>query len=165
MRIVVIDFETLYSDEYTLSKMSTEAYIRDPRFESYGAAVKWSPSVDARWYTHPELQFHFKQEDWSDAWIICHHAQFDGLILTHHYDVHPKMWGCTLSMARGLLGNHISVSLDSVRKQFGIAPKITPYQERKGKHWNELSPAMQQMLADGAVDEVESKNPDSFRID
>ena len=34
MNLAVLDFETLFGDDYTLSKMSTEAYIRDPRFEA-----------------------------------------------------------------------------------------------------------------------------------
>ena len=36
MNIVTLDFETYFSDEYTLSKMTTESYIRDPRFEVHG---------------------------------------------------------------------------------------------------------------------------------
>ena len=30
---IILDFETYYSTDYSLSKMSTEAYVRDPRFE------------------------------------------------------------------------------------------------------------------------------------
>jgi DNA polymerase len=59
-------------------------------------------------------------------------------------------------MARLLLGNHISVSLDSVRKQFGFAPKLTPYNLFKGKHWKELPELVRQQVAAGACDEVES---------
>ena len=33
MDIVTIDFETYYDREFSLSKMTTEAYIRDDRFE------------------------------------------------------------------------------------------------------------------------------------
>ena len=156
MRIVVADFETLFGDDYTLSKMSTEAYIRDPRFEAHGCAIKWSPDLPAKWWNGDELPALFKETDWSDVFLIHHHAQFDGLILSHHYNVHPKMFGCTLSMARLLLGNHISVSLDSVRKQFGLPEKRTPYNLFRGKHWNDLTPDVQQQVADGAVDEVES---------
>ena len=36
-KILVIDFETRWdSKEYTLSKMTTEEYIRDPRFKAFG---------------------------------------------------------------------------------------------------------------------------------
>lgn len=153
---IVLDFESFYSDEFTLIKMTTESYIRDKRFEAHGAAVKWSPNEPARWYDEPELRFVLKEHDWSDTFLICHHHQFDGLILSHHYGVQPKLRGCTLSMARLMLGNHISVSLDSVRKEFGIAPKTTPYNLFKGLHWHEMSRDVQEQVADGACDEVES---------
>jgi hypothetical protein len=156
MRIVVIDFETYFADDYTLSKMTTESYIRDPRFEVHGAAIKWQHNIPAKWYDEPELRFVLKQEDWSDVLLVAHHAQFDGLILSHHFSVVPRMWGCTLSMARLLLGNHISVSLDSVRSQFGLPAKSTPYNLFKGKHWRDLSADVRQKVAEGACDEVES---------
>jgi hypothetical protein len=38
--IVTIDFETYYDKEYSLSKMTTEEYIRDDRFEVIGVAIK-----------------------------------------------------------------------------------------------------------------------------
>ena len=53
---VVLDFESFYSDDFTLSKSTTEAYIRDKRFEAHGAAIKWSPRHDAKWYPEKELR-------------------------------------------------------------------------------------------------------------
>lgn len=156
MRLVVLDFETYFADDFTLSKLSTEAYIRDPRFIAHGAAIKWSPSVDAKWYDEPELRHVLVEEDWSDVLLVCHHAHFDGLILTHHYGVKPRLWGCTLSMARLLLGNHLSVSLDNVRKHFNIPLKTTPYNLFKNKHWGEMTPEVRAQVAAGAEDEVES---------
>lgn len=135
--------------------MSTENYIRDSRFECHGAAIKWSKSTPAKWYDAKELRYVLKEEDWSDKWLWAHHNQFDGLILSHHYDVHPKMMGCTLSCARLLLGNHLSVGLDSLAKHFGLQAKIVPYNEFKGKHWHELSPTIQEKVADGACHDVE----------
>lgn len=156
MRIVALDFESYFDDAYTLKKMSTEAYIRDPRFQAHGAAIKWGPDHAAKWYDERALRYVLKEEDWSDTAIICHHAQFDGLILSHLFGINPKLWLCTLSMARLLLGNHISVSLDSVRSQFGIAAKRTPYEKFKGRHWHELDRATQDEMAEGCCDEVES---------
>jgi hypothetical protein len=156
MRAVVLDFETFYSDDYTLSKMTTESYIRDSRFEAHGAAIKWSAGTSAQWYDERELRYILREEDWSDVFLVHHHAQFDGLILSHHYGVHPAMFGCTLSMARLLIGNHLSVSLDNVRKHFGIGAKTTPYNLFRGKHWHEMTPAVQRQVGEGACDEVES---------
>lgn len=156
MRPVVLDFETHYGDDYTLSKLTTESYIRDPRFEAHGAAIKWDAATNAQWYDERELRYILKEEDWSDVFLIHHHAQFDGFILNHHYGVRPAMFGCTLSMSRLLLGNHLSVSLDSVRKHFGIPAKTTPYNLFKGKHWAELDDRTRSLVAEGAIDEVES---------
>jgi len=156
MRFVVLDFETYFADDFTLSKMSTESYIRDPRFIAHGAAIKWSKDHAARWYNEDQLRYVLSQEDWSDVFLICHHAQFDGLILGHHYGVRPKMWGCTMSMARLLDSIHLSVSLDAVRSRCGLPPKYTPYNLFRGKHWNELDRETQETLARGCEDEVES---------
>jgi DNA polymerase family A len=156
MRFVVIDFETLFSSEYSLSRMSTEAYVRDSRFEAHGAAIKWSPDHAAKWYDERYLRQVLKEENWEDVLIVAHHCQFDGLILSRHYAVVPKMYGCTLSMARLLLGNHTSVSLDSVRSRFRLPAKCTPYSSFRGKHWSELDTATQSAIAGGCVDEVES---------
>ena len=156
MQVVVLDLETYFSDDYTLKKQSTESYIRDPRFKAHGAAIKWSENTSAQWYDERQLRYILTQHDWSDTFLIHHHAQFDGLILSHHYDVHPKMFGCTLSMARLLLGNHLSVSLDAVRKHFGIPMKTTPYNLFKGKQWGEMDQGTQRLIGEGACDEVES---------
>lgn len=156
MRIIALDLETFFSQDFTLSKMTTESYIRDERFVAHGAAIKWSADTPAKWYDGTALRHWLTTEDWSDTAIICHHAQFDGLILSHVYGVRPKLWLDTLSMARLLLGNHLSVSLDSVRKHFGMPAKRTPYELFKGKHWHELDAATQRLVVEGCEDEVES---------
>ena len=150
--------ETYFGDDYTLSKMSTEAYIRDPRFQSprrRDQVVEKRPA--ARWYDEPQLRYVLSQEDWSDVFLICHHAAFDGLILSHHYGVVPKMYGCTMSMARLLDPIHLSVSLESVtRTDLASSPKRTPYNLFRGKRWDDLDQQTRQTLAEGCEDEVES---------
>ena len=41
MNIVTLDFETYWDADYILSKMTTEAYVRDPRFEVHGVGILW----------------------------------------------------------------------------------------------------------------------------
>ena len=40
MALITLDVETYYDRDYSLSKMTTEEYIRDPRFEVIGVSVK-----------------------------------------------------------------------------------------------------------------------------
>jgi hypothetical protein len=39
MKILTIDFETYYDREFSLSKMTTEEYVRSPQFEVIGVSV------------------------------------------------------------------------------------------------------------------------------
>jgi len=156
MRAICIDYETHFSDEYSLSRMSTENYVRDPRFKAHGAAIRWSATTEPVWYDESRLRYVLSQEDWSDTLIFAWHCNFDGLILTHHYGVKPKMWGCPMSMARLLHPIHQSVALDAIRKLYGMPAKITPYSIFKGKKWDELTKREQEMIGEGACDEVNS---------
>jgi hypothetical protein len=40
MNVITIDFETFYSQKFSLSKMTTEEYVRDSQFEVIGVAVR-----------------------------------------------------------------------------------------------------------------------------
>ena len=40
MKIITLDFETYYSKSFSLSKITTEEYIRSPEFEVIGVSVK-----------------------------------------------------------------------------------------------------------------------------
>ena len=40
MDIYTLDFETYYAQDYSLSKLTTEEYVRDKRFEVIGLAIK-----------------------------------------------------------------------------------------------------------------------------
>lgn len=61
-----------------------------------------------------------------------------------------------MSMARMLHGSHQSVSLDNIRKLYGMPVKSTPYNLFKGRYWNEMTRDVQEQVAEGACDEVES---------
>ena len=40
MDLITLDFETFYSKDFSLTKMTTEEYVRDPRFEIVGVGIK-----------------------------------------------------------------------------------------------------------------------------
>lgn len=170
MTPVVFDLECFYDprnvrgdvkadgspDPYTIKAMTTESYVRDKRWNIHGASIKWSKSTSATWYGPSDLDYVLKQHDWSDTFLISHHANFDHLALSHHYGIVPKMSGCSMSMARLMLGTHIGVSLDSVRAQFGFPAKSTPYGLMEGRYWKDMDAYTREQVANGANDEVES---------
>src|SRR3972149_3424536 len=41
---LTLDYETYYGDDYTLSQMTTESYVRDPRFEVILASIQVNDS-------------------------------------------------------------------------------------------------------------------------
>jgi DNA polymerase I-like protein with 3'-5' exonuclease and polymerase domains len=163
MNLIAIDFETYFTDAYNLKKCTIEEYIRSPQFEALGCAVR---DQQRRWLDYEELEPHtawvphdklpdfFESYDWERTGVLAHHAQFDLFILNHWYKKKPKFIFDTLSMARLLIGNHLSVSLDSLARHFNLAPKSVPYQLFKGRHWHELSPDVQRQVATGACHDV-----------
>lgn len=156
MNLLTLDFETYFDSDYTLKKMTTEDYIRNPRFEALCLGIRQvraDGETECVWTDEPrELLDEF---DWPQTAVLAHHAHFDGLILSHHYGVKPAFWFDTLSMARLLIGNHLSVSLSNLSKHFGLAAKSVPYDLFKGRHWHELSAAEQQAVGDGCAHDVE----------
>ena len=136
MNFWTLDFETYFDKDYTLQKLTTEAYIRDPRFEALGlAAVRGD---EARWIEQPDIPAFLATIDWNTVTVLMHHAQFDGLILSHHYGKRPKFFLDTLSMARAKLGLHRSVGLAALSEHFNLQPKSVPYELFKGKRYQEL---------------------------
>ncbi len=124
-QILVIDFETYWSSkEYTLSKMTTEEYIRDPRFKAFGACIKdLDDDGPAVWVRGNELVRWFAAIDWSRTAVLAHNAQFDVSILAWVYGCHPAFIFDTLSMARALRGVEVGNSLMKLAEDFELPPK------------------------------------------
>ena len=134
MRIVTVDFETYYADDYSLSSMQTDAYILDPRFEVIGVGVKVD-SAPTDWFsgTRAEVYNWLHAIDWSDSAILAHHTQFDGFILTQHFDIRPKLWLDTLSMFRALYPYLPSASLAAMSAHLRLGAKGNEVVQAKNK--------------------------------
>lgn len=130
--ILILDFESRWSSKpvewapeaYTLSKMTTEEYIRSPLFKAFGAGYKYyGANDDAVYLTHPFLVGMFQSIDWSRTAVCCHNAQFDAAILAWQYGVKPAFIFDTLSMARALRGLEVGNSAAKLADDFGLPPK------------------------------------------
>jgi hypothetical protein len=137
--IITIDFETYYADDYTLSSMTTEQYVRDPRFEVIlvGVKVGTSPAV---WMLEEDFRRWAATVDWSRVAILAHHAHFDGLILAHHFGIIPALYLDTLSMARPVHGTEVGGSLAKLSVHYGLGEKGHEVINAKNKRLKDFSP-------------------------
>jgi len=124
--IITVDIETYYDKEYSLSKMTTEEYINDPRFEVIGVGIKWDDN-HTKWLVAGTEEFNDEMEELqvvaSDCAILCHNTLFDGAILAWKYGIKPGFWFDTLSMARALHGVEAGGSLKALALRYGIGEK------------------------------------------
>ena len=154
MDIVTIDFETFYDREFSLSKMTTEAYIRDPRFEVIGVGVKVN-NYTTDWYSGENLGKFLKSLDYSDKAILCHHTAFDGAILSWHFGIKPKLWLDTLSMARPLHNMTVGGSLKALANYYGLGQKGTEVLNAIGKRREDFTPQELASYGGYCVNDVE----------
>jgi len=138
--IVTIDWETFYDQDYSLSKITTEEYIRSDFFEPIGVSVKINnePGV---WYSGNDFHTFINSLDYSDKAILCHHTAFDGAILSWQYDIKPRLWLDTLSMSRPQYAVTVGGSLKMLAAYHGAGCKGTEVDDAKGKHRKDFTPS------------------------
>ena len=139
-KVVTVDYETYYDTDYTLRKMNTSEYVRDPRFKAHMVGIKVGKRA-TKVYPHKEVERALKAIDWGTHYLLCHHTQFDGFIMSHHHGITPHFCLDTLSMARALHSNEIGVSLDEVAQFYGKGNKLPNILEQM-KGVRDLPPAL-----------------------
>jgi DNA polymerase I-like protein with 3'-5' exonuclease and polymerase domains len=157
MNIIVCDFETYYDPQYSLSKVTTEEYIRHELFEVIGVAVKVNDG-ETQWFsgTKAATKKWLAQFDWGNSIAVAHNAMFDMAILSWHFDIQPKRIADTLSMARALLGTEgISLSLKSLAKYFQLGAKGTEVLNALGKGRIDFSPEDLARYGEYCINDVE----------
>ena len=124
MSIVTIDFETFYSKEFSLTKMTTEEYVRSEHFEVIGVSAQVD-DAEPVWFTGTMVETHefLKALELDKHMVLAHNAQFDGAILTWLFDIKPKKWLDTLSMARAIHGTEVGGSLKKLAEYYDVGAK------------------------------------------
>lgn len=142
MDLITLDFETYYADDYTLSKMTTEAYIRDDRFEAIMVGVKVN-NEPTKIYIGEQIALGLQATELHKHAVCAHHSHFDGLILSHHYGIKPKIWIDTIPMARAHVGSVAArgMSLAALAEYYGLPPKGHEVETAKNKHLSDFTPA------------------------
>lgn len=126
--MITLDFETYYDRDFSLSKLTTEEYVRDPRFEALLLGVKVDDQ-DTFVLAGKEIEYRLIHDKGfrsliQSQTVVCHNAAFDGFILSEIYGLHPKMLLCTMAMTYGAYGPNLpSYSLKELTATHGLPAK------------------------------------------
>jgi DNA polymerase len=148
--------ETYYDKGFSLSKLTTEEYIRDELFETIGVSVKRNDEP-AVWFSGTKAQTKqwLDQWDWDNAIAVAHNAMFDMAILNWQFDIRPKRIADTLSMARALDGPDAGNSLAKLAERHGAGTKGDEVINALGKRRLDFTPEELARYGDYCINDTE----------
>lgn len=138
MNLLFLDFETHYSDDYTLKKLTPPQYIFDPRYETIGCSAAVDDEVPY-WVDGPDFPKFIARFKPEDTQTVTFNALFDNCILAWVYGFIPSRMYCAMRMAAALRGHMLpSVSLKSVAKALDLGAKTDVILNVKGMRRTEI---------------------------
>ena len=141
MKLITLDFETYYTKEFGFSRLTTEEYIRDPRFEVIGVAVQVEDG-EPEWFSgdRESLRKWLWKFDWKNSMVLAHNTLFDGAILHWHFGITPAVFLDTLCMARAIHGVDAGGSLAKLATRYQVGEKGTEVNDAIGKARLDFTP-------------------------
>lgn len=124
MQIVTLDFETFWSKTHTLSKMLPMTYVMHKETEIISCAIKTGGLQTEVYFGEKDIRAALDEVDWADSLALAHNMSgFDAMILAWRFGINPKMWGCTLAMARPIHSIDVGNSLAKLVQHYGLGTK------------------------------------------
>jgi DNA polymerase len=124
MKYVVVDVESYWDTEYSLSKLSPLEYVLDPRWEMQALSVKVGNAPSKVALGMDEINSLVSQVDWRDAYVLGHNLSgFDAYVLAYRLGIRPKFWGCTLAMARPIYAKVTKLNLGDLARFLNVGIK------------------------------------------
>jgi len=139
---VYLDFESFWSVDHSLTKMSPISYVMHPETEIISVAIKYDKFPTDVIFGEENIRTHLSKIDWSDKLLIAHNMSgFDAMICAWRFDMKPAMWGCTLAMAVPHHASTVGGSLAKLVAHYGLGVKdSSALVQTKGKHLKDFTP-------------------------
>jgi DNA polymerase len=156
VNLITLDLETFYSQEVSLTRLTTEEYVRHPEFEVIGIGVKIN-DAPAYWISGSRemLNKHLRSLPWRDSMLLCHNTMFDGSVLAWTLQISPQKYLDTLCMARALHGVDAGGSLKVLAERYQIGVKGEEVIHAKGKRKADFTPEELARYGEYCVNDVE----------
>ena len=124
MKIATVDLETYWAVGHSLTKMSPIAYCMHPDTEIISCALKLGDGPTVVAFGEHDVRDILNDVDWSQYWLIGHNMSgFDAMILAWRFGIKPRLWGCTLAMARPIHAKDVGLSLAKLVEHYKLGVK------------------------------------------
>lgn len=141
---IILDFETYYDPQtkYSLSSLTYEEYIRDPRFQIIMCSFKIR-STNELYYVigEDEVWKELDRLQISKYSICAHNMHFDGMIVTDLLDFIPREYYCSLVMAGRVEAGGVPLSLAKLAQRHQLQSKGMYVHDMQGKRLEHMSHA------------------------
>jgi hypothetical protein len=124
VKICTVDLETYWSVTHSLTKMSPIAYCMHEDTEIISCAFKFDDGPTEVIFGEADVIAYANKVDWPQYWVVGHNLSgFDAMILSWRMGIKPKLWGCTLAMARPIHAKDVGLSLAKLVAHYGLGYK------------------------------------------
>lgn len=121
---------------YSLSNMSTDAYLRHEDFQVQCVAIA-NDDVSVR-VAREDIPDFLASLNPQRTVFVAQHAQFDGAYLWRDYRWRPRYWIDTLSMSRAIHGLGVKHSLKELCPRWGVPDKSVYYAGFEGVRYENM---------------------------
>ena len=121
MDLISCDLETHWASDYSLSKMTPLGYVMDERFETISLAIKVNRYPTDVIFGEDNVAHALRsvRNTIGRGLMVAHNMSgFDAYVLAYRFGVAPKLWGCTLAMARPIHAKTCGLSLAALVKHY-----------------------------------------------
>ena len=123
MNLMAIDYETYWSGEHSLTKMSPFAYVMHPDTEIQSVAIARPDTATVVLWGEAAIRDYYASVDWGNTLVVGHNLEgFDALIHAWRFGIKPKLWACTKAMGR-LHAKTTKLSLRDLSAFYGLGEK------------------------------------------
>ena len=141
MKIITADFESFWSVEHSLTKMNPIVYALHPDTEIISLALKVNDEPTQVVFGESAAKSLLSSIDWSDAILVAHNnSGFDAMLFSWRFGIKPKLWACTLAMARPHHASTVGGSLAKLVAHYNLGVKDqSALMNTKGKHLKDFT--------------------------
>lgn len=147
--VIVLDFETYWDNDYTLTKMSTAEYVLDDRFACTSLAWKFLDRSETHfcdggcmsWYIRWNLKRLTEKygRQLEGITVVAQNTKFDCLILRERFDITPKFTVDIKDLDK-MWDARATHNLADMAKKWNAPNAKGDTKKFKGKLWEEFTP-------------------------